>query len=430
MHALLMKCHGKTLLARWKPIVTEPLELERIAAVLNGFTKMGLTYRIYDSMMAGGRPERVLRSERPELLMLSGYITAVPEILRLARLAKQLKPETVVWVGGVHGEGCPEDFYDPAVDAIFYGDGISAMKALLDHLLMHSISFDEQYENVPGLIYKGPEGKWLRTPPRPGTASELPRPDRKYFEKYRHRTRYLSHKPVALLKTTLSCPYTCDFCYCKLLNQGKYSEQPVEAIMEEISEIDCETLWIVDDCFLTTPERAQLWIEVLERLKAKGIRKNFVAYARADAIVRLEAYIRRLKSLGFGEWIVGLEAVDDVKLREMGKSLREEDNARAVAVLREAGVALTALFLVSPDDDRAAFARLRKWIRAHGVRRYTVSILTPLKGTALYEAYESRITDRRFEHYDFLHLVIKPTQMPAWLFYLRFWRLSLGARLK
>jgi radical SAM superfamily enzyme YgiQ (UPF0313 family) len=426
---LLMKCHGKTWMNRVKPIVTEPLELETLAAVLNEFADSGVTYRLYDPNLEGGRPKTILKRERPELLLLSGYITAVPEILRMAKRAKALNPETVVWVGGVHAEGNPQDFFSGDVDAVFFSNALGALRALLNHKLHEGLDFAGAYPGTPGIAWHK-DGQWRQNEPSVTSAKEIPEPDRRYFEAHQKKTCYVLSGPVALLKTSLSCPHPCEFCYCRELNGGVYAERPMAAVMAELRHIDCETVWIVDDCFLTTRERAELWLVALEALALEGIRKEFIAYARADAIVRLADLIEQLKNVGFTEWIVGMEAVEDAQLARMGKSLQEEDNVRAAAVLAEAGVTLTALFLVTPDDSAAEFRRLKDWIRKHHIQRYTVSILTPLKGTALYESYKPRLTDLRFTSYDFLHLVMAPTQMPAWLFYLRFWRLSMGARLR
>lgn len=434
MRILLIKCHGRSLMTRLRPIVTEPLELEMIAAVLGGFSESGLTCRIYDPWLEGGSTKRIMDQEKPDILMLSGYVTAVEEIISLADHAKALSKDVAVWVGGVHAEGCPEDFFVPSVDAVFYANALWGLSALLKAHFEQGMDFPYLYETTPGLAFKNLRGEWGRTEPSAeGKAFELPKPDRRYFEAHKHKIRYVAQREVALLKTALSCPHQCEFCYCRLLNGGEYRERPMEDVLQELRGINADTIWIVDDCFLTTAERAEAWIEALEGLADEGIRKRFIAYARADSVVRLQNYVSRLRALGFEEWIVGLEAVEDAQLRQLGKGLEAEDNAEAVSIIREAGARLTALFLVSPDDSAADFERLAAWIKSHGVRRYTVSILTPLKGTTVYNQYAERMKDPRLvrpARFDFLHLVMRPTRMPAWLFYLRFWWLSLGARLK
>ena len=434
MHILLMKCHGASLLTRIRPIVTEPLELETIAAVLDEFSDQGVTYRIYDPWLEGGSPKSILRQEMSEVLILSGYMTAVDQILELAAHAKQRHPAIQVWVGGVHAEGCPEDFFSNSIDAVFCADALWGLTRILNARLKQGLPFRNLYETIPGLAFQTPKGKWEKTrPSAEGRGFKAPQPSRRYFEAHRRKIRYMERRGVALLKTALSCPHTCEFCYCRLLNGGDYRQRPLEEVVAELRGIRAETVWIVDDCFLTTADRAEVWVQALEGLAAVGIRKRFIAYARADAIVQLAAYLPRLRAVGFEEWIVGLEAVEDTPLRQLGKGLEAEVNARAVKVIRESGAVLTALFLVTPDDDAEAFRRLAAWIKTYGVRRFTLSILTPLKGTALYDHYAARMASdglSRPARFDFLHLVMRPTRMPAWLFYWRFWRLSLRARLR
>lgn len=434
MRILLIKCHGRSLMTRLRPIVTEPLELEMIAAVLSGFSESGLTCRIYDPWLEGGSAKRIIERESPDVLILSGYVTAVDEIIDLANYAKARKENLAVWVGGVHAEGCPEDFYVPAVDAVFYANALWGLTSLLKARFEQGADFPSLCETTPGLAFKNLRGEWGRTEPSAdGKAFEMPKPDRRYFEAHKHKIRYVAQREVALIKTAQSCPHQCEFCYCRLLNGGEYQERPMEDVLQELRSVNADTIWIVDDCFLTTAARAEAWVQALEGLAAEGLRKKFIAYARADAVVRLQNYVPRLRALGFEEWIVGLEAVEDAQLRQLGKGLEAEDNAGAVSIIREAGARLTALFLVSPDDGPEDFRRLTSWIKSHGVRRYTVSILTPLKGTTVYGHYAERMKDPRLARparFDFLHLVMRPTRMSAWLFYLRFWWLSMGARLK
>lgn len=447
MRILLIKCHGRSLLSRIRPIVTEPLELEMIAAVLNRFSKDGLSYRIFDPWLEGGSSKRMVEEEKPDVLMLTGYVTAVEEILGLAAHAKKASEKTEVWVGGVHAEGCPEDFFSESIDAVFYADALWGLEKILKAHFERDSALSEPgeladlaslYKAIPGLAFKNAHGAWVQQGPGSGPSTEgrsfnLPIPDRSYFEAYKHKIRYVERRGVALLKTARSCPHLCEFCYCRLLNGGVYQERPIEEVIEEIRGLSSETIWIVDDCFLTTGARAEAWIEALEGLAAEGVHKKFIAYARADAIVRLQDYVKRLHVLGFDEWIVGLEAVEDAQLKALGKGVEADDNASAVEGIRAAGARLTALFLVSPDDSAGDFGRLSAWIKEHEVRRFTVSILTPLKGTKVYEQYAGRMTAEglaRPERFDFLHLVMRPARMPAWLFYLRFWWLSAKARLR
>jgi radical SAM superfamily enzyme YgiQ (UPF0313 family) len=434
MQILLIKCHGKSLLSRVRPIVTEPLELEMIAAVLNRFSGEGLRYRIFDPWLEGGSSEGVIEKEKPDVLMLTGYVTAVEEIKALAAFAERVSPASAVWVGGVHAEGCPEDFYSEGIDAVFFAHALWGLDFLLKTHFEQDAEFSSLYEKTPGVACKADGARWVaKGPSAEGWAFEGPLPDRSYFEVHKRSIRYMERRGVALLKTARACPHLCEFCYCRLLNGGVYQERPLEEVIEEIRGVSAGTIWIVDDCFLTTAARAAAWIKALESLAAEGVHKRFIAYARADVAVRLQDYVKRLGALGFEEWIVGLEAVEDAQLRALGKGVEADDNARAVEMFRTAGARLTALFLVSPDDSAGDFRRLAAWIKKHGVRRFTVSILTPLKGTVVYEQYAARMAAEgleRPERFDFLHLVMRPTRMPAWLFYLRFWRLSLKARLR
>ena len=79
------------------------------------------------------------------------------------------------------------------------------------------------------------------------------------------------------------------------------------------------------------------------------------------------------------------------------------------------------------------FARTLHFLQAVHASALQVNILTPLPGTPLFQDFQrqGRITDHDWSHYDFRHVVIRPTRMTAaqlqdgtdWL-YRQFYRLD------
>lgn len=418
MHCLMIACHPKSLLSRLGLIVTEPLALETLAAVLDGVE--GTTYRIYDPLLEGGRPEHVIRRERPDILLLTGYLTASGEILRLARVAKSRNPRTLVWVGGVQAEAAPETFFDEAVDAVFTGGALGTLRQLLSE---HRGDLAQGYRETSGLAYRS-GGEWLRTADRRTRPDEIPIPNRGYFEQHREKTRYMGRRDVALVKTTVGCPAACTFCGCRVQNGGHYIERSMDAVEQELSGLRSGDVWVVDDNFLVSRRRVTAWIDMLEGLARSGRRFRFIAYGRADRLLDLEDLLPRLRAVGFVEWIVGFESIDDQRLETLAKGTSAHANDAVIDLLKRHGLTLTALFMVSPPDDASVFRRLEDWLVAKGVHRFTVSIATPLPGTDAYRPVSARALRR----YDFLHLVDRPRRMSRLYFYLLFWKLSLKAR--
>ena len=74
--------------------------------------------------------------------------------------------------------------------------------------------------------------------------------------------------------------------------------------------------------------------------------------------------------------------------------------------------------MVHPQDGHEDFRRLRRWIRRNRLAPYTLSIYTPMPGLPGHEAARPYRTSNPAK-WDFLHLVIPPTRMKPWLFYLQ-----------
>lgn len=409
MKILLVKCHKKTLFSRFQPIVTEPLELEYLSALL---TKLNIHHKIHDSNMDAISFEEVFQSYEPDVVLLSGYVTAVDSIIGYSKYAKGKNSDTKVIVGGVHAEINYKDFFVDTIDVIIHSDGVNTLEKIIES------SFDgDKMPGVQGIAYQD-KGKWKVTSQIATDMERLPLPNRSYFKQHRNNTKYLHYSPISIVKTAISCPFNCNFCYCKLLNMGTYWTRPIESVIEEIRGIDSEYIWIVDDNFLIDRNRVEHFIDEVKR---NNINKKFIAYSRVDFISKNEDIINKLGEIGLVELIVGMEAVEDAILDSFHKTCSTNENLKAVEILKSSNVKLTALFIVGIDFTLKGFKNLRAGIRKMGLKSYTASIFTPIMGTESYKVYENRLTTKDYSKWDFLHLVIKPVHLNPLVFYLNFY---------
>lgn len=414
MKVLLVKCHKRTIFSMFEPIVTEPLELEYLSGLLG---KLEIEHKIYDPLMEGGSFAKIFEAYKPEVLLLTGYITAVDTIISYSQFAKNRYTNVKVVVGGVHAEINYQDFFVDTVDFIVHSDGINTLEKLL------TIGFTkEKALEIEGIAFYDGD-KWQVNSKIETQIENLPLPDRSYFEKYKKRTKYMNYHPVALVRTALACPHNCNFCYCKLLNGGNYAARSIQSVVDEIKGINSEYIWIIDDTFFLDRERLLGFIDQIRREK---IYKKFIAYSRVDFIVNNEDIISKLADIGFIELIVGMEAVDDQKLEGFNKQYSANENLKAAEILAKSGIRLTGLFIVGIDFTLKDFRNLSSWIKKMRLDSYAISIFTPLKGTEVYQKYEHQIQTSDHSKYDFLHLILKPSHMSAIRFYLNFYLLYLG----
>jgi radical SAM superfamily enzyme YgiQ (UPF0313 family) len=412
MKVLLVRPEAPNLLSFTKILDNEPLELEYLHTAL---AAKGHSDVIFDGLIEKETLKQVIQREKPDVIAITGYITQEKLMKRYCDLAKALDSKIITVLGGVHIQLNYERFYDSQVDYMCRSESVEVLGELLDKLEQRK----EDFEDLNGLVYRR-QGSWTLNPLVPISIDDLPIPDRSHFYTHRKAYRYLDLTEVATIKTAFSCPHTCNFCYCTQLAGGNYQPRNLDLVMAEIQGLDCQNVQIVDDDFLVNAKRC--W-DFVDRLKAAGIEKTFICYARADDIVRDPELIAALSEVGFKYFLVGLEAIDDAVLSGMNKQTTEDMNRRCVEIIEGTSAQCIALMILSHEATEADFNLLYDWVVARGLKFVTVSIFTPIPGTPLYEQYKDELTSDDIEDWDFLHLVLEPTHMSKSQFYRFYYQL-------
>ncbi|HYI09574.1 MAG TPA: radical SAM protein [Thermoanaerobaculia bacterium] len=380
-------------------MICEPLELEYVAAGLEGHE-----IEIVDLILEKGL-ERRLKKFKPNVVGTSCYISGVNEAIKICRTVKRWSPECRTVVGGVQASQVPEDFIDPAVDCIVMGDGTTTMPDVVT-------AFEKglPLENIPGLAL--PRGEELfKTPPRAymPAPDSIPLPRRDLVSHLKHRYYYLWNNPVATMKTTWGCWYKCNFCYTWRITDGVPYSRSAASIAEELSQIEAEHVYIVDDIFLINPTRLG---ELARILQERGIRKKYLVYARADFISQHEDIIAQWAELGLSAVFIGLEATTDSELDSMDKMATVDHNRAAIALLQKYGIDIYGSLITQPDYVEEDWARLKKFIDDNHLYFLNISPLTPMPGTLIWEQFRDQVTVSRRAHglWDLSHMILKTRQ--------------------
>jgi len=408
-----MRPPAPNILKHLQIINSEPLELEYLhtVAVLHGWEDI-----IYDGFNETISAREIIEREKPDAVAITGYITQQNLMIKYARTAKAADPGIITLIGGVHAQLNYDSFYGSGVDYVFRSEDVGAFGVLLDFWAGASTDLSQ----ISGLCYKQ-NGMYRENPLLPFDINELPVPDRAFF--YRHKSwfRYLEFTGVATLKTAISCPYDCKFCYCTRLGSGRYSARSLDRVMDELEALDCETVLIADDVFLFDVPR--VW-EFIRQVRERGIHKKYLCYGRADFIASHPDIIRALADIGFTYFFVGLEAISDRELDNYNKRVTVDINERCVQVVNSTSARCFALMIAPLDATKRYFRDLYDWVEAHGLKYVTVSVFTPIPGTPLFDEYKDRLITGDIEHWDFLHLVAEPENMTRREFYLEYYRLT------
>lgn len=415
MNVLLIRPRSANMITHVGVIDLEPLDLEYLYTVTK---EEGFACTIHDDLLQPRDLTEVLREANPQVVAIGGYITQEKIMLSVAEQVKQYDSSIFVILGGVHAEVNYERFYSTAVDAIVHTSSLAPFRQLL-HLVQAGNVTPEKLQQVDGICYaRG--GEWFVTSKVAIDPDELPIPDRSHFNQNKHLYRYLGYSPCAIVKTAFSCPYQCNFCYCRKINQGRYASRDIELVVQEIEGIECESIHIIDDSFLLDRVRVLRFVELI---KSRHIEKSFIFYSRSDFVVQNEDVIRQLAEIGTKGIIVGLEALDDSTLGGYGKQVTQDMNEQCVETLARHNIDCLALFIIGVDATKEDFENLYRWVKRVNLKYASVSMFTPIPGTDIYDQYASKLTSRNIEDWDFLHLVIAPTNMTKQAFYYHYYKL-------
>lgn len=412
MKILLVRPAAVNILQHLQVINSEPLELEYLYTVAQ---KHNWEPFIYDGFNSNKSLTKTIKEFKPDVIGITGYITHEKLILKYVELAKKFDQNIITIVGGVHAQLNYKNFYSPNTDFIFRSEDMIAFGTLLDSITKKQID----YSNINALCWKK-NNEWIENEFVSVDINTLPIPDRSFFYKNKKWFRYIDLEETATIKTSLSCPYNCNFCYCTQL-AGKYSVRNLNKVIQEIEEIQSENILIADDLFLFDEKR--IW-NFIDEIKKRNINKNFICYGRADYISSHPEQIKALVEIGFIYFLVGIESSSDNELNEYNKQITADVNIQCINLLNELNARCFALMIIPIDADKSYFYNLYKWIIKNNVQYVTLSIFTPMPGTKNFKDYLDKLITKDCTSWDFLHLVLKPTKLSTLSFYFEFYKLT------
>lgn len=409
MRMLLVKPEFKNVFTKLSLITTEPLELEYMSAICR---KHNVEARICDLTIRGKSLKYMLKKFQPDVVAMTANFVHIYSIRKYVKIIKKFNPAILTLVGGPHAEVKPEDFQFEGIDIIFHSGGFKPFETIITEE-------NVDYDGLKGICYQK-DGHWVRNQREEFDITSLPFPDRTHFYENIKKYKYVTMKSCAILKTSYSCPHNCNYCFSTLLNGGKYLCREPKNVVEEIKDIRCDNIWIVDDTFYVDKKKLD---EFIEGIKKENIQKNFSLYFRADFIAANPDYMKRLAEIGVSMCAVGLEVIDDEVLEKYNKKSSVNIILRALEVLKECNITCIGLLMIDIDAKKSYFDRLYQFIKKHELYLSTISILTPMPGTQQYEKYKDRIVTKDYRKWDFVHLTIEPTNMSKMSFYFNFYKL-------
>lgn len=392
----------------------EPLGLEYLAGLCRD---MHIECEILDEFQHGwlfryDRLKRTIAKGGYNFIGFNANANTVDYIKKRAAEVKKDFPNVTIMVGGPEAELNYADFCTDSIDLVYYDNGLQTLKNMFEANLDISA-----LEKQNGIAFKK-DGKWILREKGAPVSGFIVKPDRTaFYQGLKHNYIFMKGK-FALSKGSFSCPFNCAFCYCTKMNSGTYTEIANEEVIRDVESIDHDKIWFVDDTFFYDKERVRKFCEtIIER----GIKKQFMAYSRADFLAENPDILPLAYEAGFRDIMVGLEAITDDQLDEYRKGTSRNENIQAIKNLHDNNIVCNALFVISHESTKQDFKNLIQFIKENNLLWVVFGIFTPYKGTDSYYQYKDRLINYRSRRLDGMHITIKPEHMSSFMFMFRYY---------
>ncbi len=278
---------------------------------------------------------------RFDLLMVSSMSMVFPEVVGLARMVKQARPEIPIIYGGIHAtleeglilEQCPD------IDFLCVGEAMNMIGPFLANL-----GTDKVY-HAPNLVYRR-DGRIVANPcAAPDDLADLPPFP---WHLYR-REKVVHHDGFLFVSTSRGCPYNCSYCcngkMLKLYGKPFIRYRPVDQVIDELVYLKRvyhpDLFFFFDELVLGDVEQCAV---LFQRIRRK-VAVPFGFMARAESITREVADM--LADTG-GQYVsICIECGNEPFRRHwLNRQVSNEEIHQAFAWLKERGIYRPALNII------------------------------------------------------------------------------------
>lgn len=196
----------------------------------------------------------------------------------------------------------------------------------------------------------------------------------------------LDLKPYGFFKTfsvqsSRGCPFKCEFCSERLYLGENYRFRPIDDVVEEIRHARAKNILFADSNFAGHMPHA---MELMEALVPLRIRWSALWSLHT---CRNEAFLDLAQKSGVLHVNVGMESIDPETLASMNKKANKvSEYEKILAGLRKRGISYSLNFIFGWDtESEKVFSSTLEFLMKHKVPAAYFNILTPDKGTVLYD---------------------------------------------
>ena len=209
---------------------------------------------------------------------------------------------------------------------------------------------------------------------------------------------YGRHFTKGAVISSRGCPYKCSYCNLKQIYCEPYRTRPVEEVIEEIKKIKSRYFVFWDDNFWGDTDYSKILLKELKKLNKRWAAQVTLERCKDEDLLKLA------KEAGCVYLFVGIESFSKESLMSVNKGINNVDKYKSIIdKVHSNGICIQAGIIFGFDTDRKdVFKRTLDACNKLGIDGVTVSILTPLPKTPIYEQLkeEGRLLSEDWSYYN------------------------------
>ena len=314
--------------------------------------------------------------DKPYIFGFSAMTAAYKRAMVVSKRVKELYPDSIVCIGGVHASAIPDEVMsNEHVDIVVRGEG-----ELILPDLYRCIKEGRSFTDIENISHRQ-NGKIVHN----NIASVIDDLDSLPPFPYH---RFTSKKyDLGFVVSSRGCPYGCIFCSNRVTTGMKYRYRSPVSIVDDLEVLyhrhGKTFILFLDDNFLVNKKRIYT---LIDEIRQRGLdnKMTFSFQARGDNADY--ALFKDLYSSGFKSVFFGMETASNRIMKLIKKGETVEQCINAVRMAKELGFHVSAAFIygfpTETHSDRINCARLSKELEIDMAR---FNNATPYPGTELYQ---------------------------------------------
>jgi len=354
-----------------------------------------------------------LRKADPDIVGATAITPSIYKAERALEIAKELKPEVVTILGGVHATSMYQQVLSeaPWIDVIVRGEGEEILVELVRAI--EAGRWLAERAAIKGLAYR--DGERIVATPAALTVKNLDaiQPDWGILQWEKYIYVPLGVR-VAIPNMARGCPFTCSFC-----SQWKFwRDYRIRDPKKVVDEIETLVRDHQVGFFILADEEPTInrkkFVAFCQELIDRGLpdKVKWGINTRVTDVLRDAELLSFYRKAGLVHVSLGTEAAAQLRLDRFNKETKIADNKRAIQLLREADIFTEAQFIVGLENETAETLEetyRMAWDWQPDLANW--SMYTPWPFSPLFQELRDKVEVFDFEKYNFVTPIMKPEAM-------------------